>query len=125
MSALGWVAFLLAAGSGAVARFVISVELRHRAGPTRPWGTFAANVTGCLVAGLIGGFALHHGLDGQIAIVVAVGFAGSLTTFSTFAYETIRLAETGEWTTATTNLFGSVVAGGAAGALGLVIPSLW
>jgi fluoride exporter len=125
MSAIGWAAFLLAAGCGAVARYVISVELRQRAGPTRPWGTFAANVTGCLVAGVVAGFALHHGLDGHVAIVVAVGFAGSLSTFSTFAYETIRLAETGQWTTATTNLVGSVVAGGAAGALGLVIPSLW
>jgi fluoride exporter len=121
MTAIGWTAFLIAAGFGATARYLLSLAIQDRVAANRPWGTFVVNVSGCLAAGLVAGFVIHHGLGPTSARVMAVGFLGSFTTFSTLTYETVRLAEVGELRVAAVNLGGSLVIGVAAATAGLTL----
>ena len=121
MTALGWLAFSIAAGSGATARYLLSLVIQERVSANRPWGTFLVNAVGCLAAGVVAGFVIHHDLGVLPARVVAVGFLGSFTTFSTLAYETVRLAEEGEVWVASINLMGSVLVGVTAAAGGLAL----
>ena len=58
-----------------------------------PWGTCVVNISGSFVLGVITGLALYHGLGVDSKLVFGTGFCGAYTTFSTFSYETVRLAE--------------------------------
>ncbi len=64
-------------------------------GPGRefPFGTLVINVTGSFVLGLLTGSALHHGVSATWLTVVGTGLIGAYTTFSTFTFDTVRLAE--------------------------------
>jgi CrcB protein len=70
---------------GAVLRYAVG-----RLALTRPaWGTFAVNVAGSLLLGALAG--LGAALPGWVGSLLGVGFCGALTTWSTFAYETVTL----------------------------------
>ena len=112
-------AVALAAGAGAVLRYVIDHVVQRRARGRFPYGTFVVNVTGSLVLGLVTGLALHHGLGTTATVVIGSGFAGGYTTLSTWAWETLALAEDDALLAAAVNVFGSFAAGLAAGAAGL------
>jgi CrcB protein len=101
----------LAAGFGAVARYVTDRVVQHQHDSEFPYGTFLVNATGSLLLGLISGLAAHHGLTSGPAVVASAGFCGGFTTWSTFAYETAALAETGALREAAVNVAGSVTVG--------------
>jgi fluoride exporter len=109
----------LGAAVGAPARYLTdrAVQSRHRSG--FPWGTATVNVAASLVLGVIIGAAT--GLSADVQALVATGFCGALSTFSTFSFETVRLWADGRRWAATINVVGSVVIGTGAGALGYVI----
>jgi CrcB protein len=73
---------------GSVLRYLISTNL-HKAYPSAyPYGTFAVNVLGCLLIGLLMGWLGSQKLvNPQLQLLLIAGFCGSFTTFSTFAYE--------------------------------------
>jgi fluoride exporter len=78
-----WLAVAAAGGAGAVARFLVDLAV-SRAVPARfPLGTLAVNVTGSFAAGLVTGLAITGHLGIEVEIVVAGGFLGAYTTFST------------------------------------------
>jgi len=107
---------------GALARAGISAWLVDR---PLPWGTLLVNVLGCFVLGLITGLALADtGLPEAWRKPVATGFLGSLTTFSTFGVETVRLLETSSWQLALANVVVQLVLGLGAAALGLFLARL-
>jgi CrcB protein len=86
---------------GAMARHALgSLVARVWAGPF-PLGTWIINVTGSLI---IGAFLTLYGeraaMHPHWRLLIAVGFVGAFTTFSTFEYETLQLIETGRATTA-------------------------
>jgi CrcB protein len=112
-------AVALAAGGGAVLRYAIDYVVQHRARGDFPMGTLVVNITGSFVLGLATGLALHHGLAATPTLIIGVGFAGGYTTLSTWAYETLALAETGDVLEASVNVVGSFAAGLAAAAAGL------
>lgn len=94
---------------GANARYLVGGWLSDRYGSSFPVGTLVINVTGSFVIGL---FVV---LIGERLVVpdwwrplVAIGFLGSYTTFSTFSLETLALAQTGSWWLAAINVVGSV-----------------
>lgn len=58
-----------------------------------PWGILVVNTTGSLVLGVIAGLTLYHGFGGLPRVVLGTGFCGAYTTFSTFAFDVVRLAE--------------------------------
>jgi CrcB protein len=112
-----WVA--LASGGGAVLRYVVDVTVQRRTGVAFPFGTLLVNVSGSLLLGLVTGLAMHHGLGHGPTVVLAAGLAGGYTTLSTWAWETVALAESGELAAAAGNVVGSAAAGLVAGAFGL------
>ncbi len=96
-------------------------QARHRL----PLGTFAVNVVGCLVLGLLTG-AVAAGLRFYLQLFLGTGLCGALTTYSTFSYETLRLTETGAGFYAAANVLVSVTAGlGAAFAGVSFAQALW
>ncbi|MFT3852800.1 MAG: fluoride efflux transporter CrcB [Ilumatobacteraceae bacterium] len=117
MSATAWLAFLAAAAIGALARYLVE---SHTSGAF-PWGTFVVNITGCVTLGLLTGFGLYHGLDPTVRTVIGTGGIGAYTTFSTFTFETVRLAEEGSVDKALRNAAGSFLAGLAAASAGLAL----
>jgi CrcB protein len=112
-------AVTFAAGLGAVARYVADVVVAHRLSSEFPAGTLVVNLSGSFVLGLAVGLSLHHGLSSDALLVLGTGFAGGYTTFSTFAWETLALGESGAYAEAALNVAGSVVTGLAVAAAGL------
>ncbi|HZZ97669.1 MAG TPA: fluoride efflux transporter CrcB [Jatrophihabitantaceae bacterium] len=109
----------LAAGLGAVLRYVIDQLVQHRTRGDFPYGTVVINITGSFLLGLATGLALHHGLGTTATVIIGTGFAGGYTTLSTWAWETLALTESGDFLEASANIIGSFAAGLAAAAAGL------
>jgi fluoride exporter len=109
---------------GACTRYVVDRGLtRRHPRPLIPWGTFAVNASGAFLLGLITGLAVHHHLDSTAKTWLGTGFCGAFTTFSTFAYESHRLAEDRRWRAAAVNVAGGLVVGVALAAAGLALAS--
>lgn len=117
-------AVALAGALGAPLRFMVDGFVQDRLGGAFPWGTFVVNVSGSLLLGFLTGVALYHGFPSVPKAFLATGFCGSYTTFSTFGYETIRLADDNAGLLAGANALGSLVAGLAAAASGLALAAL-
>jgi CrcB protein len=121
MTAVAWIAFLIAAAIGAPARYLLDGWVQDHASGAFPWGTFVVNVTGCLVLGLLTGLGLYHGLDATTRTVLGTGGLGAYTTFSTFTFETVRLAEEGALEEAFRNAAAGFLVGLAAASAGIAI----
>lgn len=119
MTCLAWLTFLFAAAIGAPARYVVDRFVQDRTESLFPRGTWVVNVSGCFVLGVITGLGLYHGLGGTTRTVIGTGGMGAYTTFSTFSFETVRVAEQGAIDVAVKNVVASFVAGLAAAAAGL------
>ena len=104
---------------GAPARYLTdrAVQSVHRT--SFPWGTLTVNVLASLVFGIVLG--AGTAVSGDATALITTGFCGSLSTFSTFSYETVRLAQTRERFNAGANLLVSVLAALGAVALGWAI----
>lgn len=113
----------LGACAGATSRYYLGLWIASRLGATFPYGTFLINVTGCLILGFFGTLAVERSavIPPELRLLVAVGFTGSYTTFSTFGFETIRLLEDGDILLAIAYVLGSVLLGLLATYLGLVV----
>jgi fluoride exporter len=109
------IAFLIAAAVGACARYLFDSLMPF------PWGTAVVNISGSFVLGVITGLALYHGLGVDSKLVFGTGFCGAYTTFSTFSYETVRLAEGGATRAAIRNVAVNTAGGLLAAAVGLAI----
>src|SRR3954466_2191528 len=102
---------------GANARYWLGGWIQARWGSDFPWSTFVINITGSFILGLFmtlisERFAVPRAP--VLWLVVAIGFVGAYTTFSTFEFETLALVTTGTWLRALGNAFGSLAAGFAA-----------
>jgi CrcB protein len=121
MSHVAWFGFLIAAAVGATGRYLIDGFIQdHTDGPF-PWGTLVVNVTGCFVLGVLTGLALHHQLGATSRTVLGTGAMGAYTTFSTFTFETVRLAQEGATKVALRNVAASLLVGLAAASAGLAL----
>ncbi|MEU0314063.1 fluoride efflux transporter CrcB [Nocardioides sp. NPDC006273] len=114
---------LLGGAVGAPARYLTDLYVREWLGADFPWGTMAVNAVGSLVLGLLAGAAAGGVLPAWVLTLAGTGFCGALTTFSTFSYETVRLAEDGRWRSAALNVVGSLAVGAIAVSLGWVAGS--
>jgi fluoride exporter len=107
--------------AGAVARYALDGWISDATRGQFPWGTLAVNVAGAFALGLVVALTTERLLPHpNWRIALGIGFLGSFTTFSTYAYETVKLAEDGALSLAFVNAAGMVVLGLAAASLGLV-----
>ena len=124
MSPLAWAMFLAAAAIGAPARYLLDGSVQDRTSGAFPWGTFTVNVSGCILLGVLTGLGLYHDLDATTRTVLGTGGLGAYTTFSTFTFETVRLAEEGALDEAFRNVAANVLVGLAAASAGLALTAL-
>jgi CrcB protein len=124
VSPLAWVAFVAAGAVGAPLRFLVDGFVADRVEGAFPWGTFVINATGSFALGFLTGLALYHAFPKTPKVILGTGLCGAYTTFSTFTFETVRLAEDGSSSEALRNLLGTLVVGAAAAAAGLALASL-
>lgn len=87
------VAVFIGSGLGGVCRFLCSRWIQSLAPQALfPWGTFAVNVAGCFVIGLLYGiFDRYSVLNPEMRLLLIVGFCGGFTTFSTFINESYQI----------------------------------
>jgi fluoride exporter len=112
-----WLAVAAVGGAGALARFVVDRAVARRFGGAFPYGTLVINLSGSFLLGFVTGLALST----DAALIVGTATIGSYTTFSTWMFETDRLAESGALRAAAANLVVSIVLGVALAALGRTI----
>ena len=91
-----WIAF--GAVLGASARYFLSSFIAKVLPSTFPYGTLTINITGSLLLGFFLAWTSERVLiDPRWRLLIAVGFCGSYTTFSSYALETVALVEQGQW----------------------------
>lgn len=105
--------FLVAAGgaTGAVARYLLGVQAMRALGGGWPYGTFAANILGGFLMGVLAGvLALRGGADQEKwRLLLAVGVLGGFTTFSAYSLEVALMIERRAYGQAAVYSVGSVV----------------
>ncbi|MFJ8331817.1 fluoride efflux transporter CrcB [Streptomyces sp. NPDC094437] len=108
---MNWLLVVAGAVVGAPLRYLTDRTVQSRHDSVFPWGTFAVNVSGCLILGLLTGAVRAGAAGSHLQLLIGTGLCGALTTYSTFSYETLRLTETGAGLYAAANVVGSVTAG--------------
>ncbi|MDY0225883.1 MAG: fluoride efflux transporter CrcB [Desulfomicrobium apsheronum] len=109
----------LAGACGTLCRYWLSGLVYDVMGRDFPWGTWAVNITGCFLFGLVWILSEERGLlTAQARILILTGFMGAFTTFSTFIFESGGILGDGQWLKLALNLAGQNVVGFAALYLG-------
>ncbi|GGZ02522.1 putative fluoride ion transporter CrcB 2 [Streptomyces olivaceoviridis] len=123
---MNWLLVIAGAVVGAPLRYLTDRTVQARHDTVLPWGTFVVNVTGCLVLGLLSGAVTYGAASHSVQLLVGTGFCGALSTYSTFSYETLRLAEAGARFFAAANVVASVVTGLGAAFIGTAVAqAMW
>lgn len=94
--------FLVGIGGavGSVARFLTGHYVNKFIISSFPYGTFAANILGCFIIGLVVGLAQRfEWFTPELRLLLATGFCGGYTTFSAFSYENLNLLQTQQFGT--------------------------
>jgi len=101
-----FLAISVAAVVGANLRYVMSRFAAREFGPAFPYGTLVINIIGSFIVGLFVIWTTERVLiDPRWRLLVVVGFCGSFTTFSSYAFESMALFEHGQWGLMLINIF--------------------
>jgi CrcB protein len=104
-------AIMIAGSLGALTRYALQAVIEPRTGDL-PWGTFVINISGSFLLGLIFTLTTERiNVEPWLRTALTVGFLGAYTTFSTLAFETVRLIDGGQMLAALLNMAGSAVIG--------------
>ncbi|MFI0901324.1 fluoride efflux transporter CrcB [Streptomyces sp. NPDC020983] len=123
---MNWLLVVAGAMVGAPLRYLTDRAVQARHDTVFPWGTFAVNVSGCLVLGVLTGAVGYGAAPHSVQLLAGTGLCGALTTYSTFSYETLRLTTGGFRFLAAANAVASVAAGlGAAFTGAALAQALW
>ncbi|HEX3981903.1 MAG TPA: fluoride efflux transporter CrcB [Acidimicrobiales bacterium] len=114
----------VAGACGAVLRYLVDHVVQRRFDAGFPLGILVVNLSGSLVLGFLTGSAVHHGVSPTWLTVAGTGLIGAYTTFSTFTFDSVLLAEDRRWGAAALNVGISLGLGLGAAALGLALGSL-
>jgi fluoride exporter len=102
---------------GAPLRYLVDRAVQSRHDSRFPYGTLLINLVACLILGFVTGIA---DLSPTLVALLGTGLCGTLSTYSTYAFETFRLGEDGEWWPAVLHVVMSVGLG-----LGLASVGFW
>ncbi|GAB2954004.1 fluoride efflux transporter CrcB [Streptomyces heilongjiangensis] len=123
---MNWLLVVVGGMVGAPLRYLTDRAVQSRHDTVFPWGTFTVNVAGSLVLGVLTGAVAAGAAGSDLRLLLGTGLCGALTTYSTFSYETLRLAQDGARLHAAANVIASVAAGlGAAFAGVALAEALW
>ena len=107
---------------GANLRYWLGDWVSQKWGPAFPFGTLLINLSGSLILGFFMTIATQRLiLDPRWRLLVAVGFLGAYTTFSTYTFDSFNLIFKGQWLAGLTNLLGSSLLGLLAVGLGIYL----
>jgi CrcB protein len=109
---------MIGAAVGAPSRWLLDQAISSRNARAFPLGTWTINITGSLLLGLIVSAATFGPATPAFVALAGTGFCGGFTTFSTFGFETIRLAEQGSTFEAGLNVVSSLTVGLVAATVG-------
>lgn len=106
-------AYIAAGGAaGTLCRYIVAGFAQRFAGTAFPAGTFTVNMLGCLLFGLITGLSENRlGLTPELRLMILTGFMGAFTTFSTYMFESVSLAKSGQLPLAALNIGGQTAIG--------------
>ena len=115
----------LGGAAGTAARYGVNLLAGSLLGPDFPFATLAVNLLGSFLIGVVQQVAVDSALLSETArLALAVGVLGGFTTYSSFSYETLRLAQTGAWTLAALNVIATTTLCLVACTLGLELTRL-
>jgi CrcB protein len=101
-----FLAISVAAVAGANLRYLLSRLALKEFGPVFPYGTLVINIVGSFIVGFFVIWTTERVLlDPRWRLLVAVGFCGSFTTFSSYAFESMAFFEHGQWGLMLVNIF--------------------
>lgn len=107
---------------GAATRYLVSTWAAERFGSNFPYGTLIVNAVGCFIIGAFMVLVTERAIANPYwRLLVAVGFLGGLTTFSSFGYETLKLIEDAQLQWAAYNVLANFIIGFFATWLGMTI----
>lgn len=109
---------MLGAAVGAPTRWIVDQAVQARRDTVFPLGTLVINTTGSLILGAIVSAGVRGMLGSDTIALAGAGFCGGFTTFSTFSYETVRLAQDGSRGLAALNVALSLALGLIAATIG-------
>lgn len=114
----------LAGALGALARYLLGRLVAEKTTSSFPYGTLLINVTGAFVIGILFALTTKRLISSQVQTVLATGFLGGYTTFSTMSWEGVQLARGGSRRQSVLYLGGNLALGLPAAALGLMLGGL-
>ena len=101
-----FLAISIAAVAGANLRYLLSRFAARELGFVFPYGTLFINIVGSFIVGFFVIWTTERALvDPRWRLLVVVGFCGSFTTFSSYAFETMAYFEAGQWSLMLANIF--------------------
>ncbi len=103
-------AISLGAIAGALSRYYVSIAFSHGFGAAFPFGTFFVNLSGALAMGWFSSLAIFR-TSPDLRLLIAVGFLGSYTTFSSYELDAHKLLMSGQWPIAALYWIGSPILG--------------
>jgi fluoride exporter len=114
----------LAGALGALARYLVGRFVAEKTTSSFPFGTLLINVTGAFVIGVLFSLTTKKLISSQMQAVLATGFLGGYTTFSTMSWEGVQLARGGSRRQSVLYLGGNLALGLPAAALGMMLGGL-
>ena len=100
-------------------RYQLDAWFQRRFGESFPYGILFINIAGSFLLALVAQLAVRTGaISPTMKLALTTGVIGGFTTYSTFNYDTLRLAEAGAWASTAANVFATVLGCLVAGVLG-------